>query len=69
MAFQSGMIILRDLSILKTEAFFRCRQCFARFLATLQVDKSGDYMQTMSDNAADMAEAMRIANVANIVLL
>ena len=31
MAFQSGMIILRDLSILKTEAFFRCRQCFARF--------------------------------------
>ena len=59
----TGLVYIKDRSLLPLQTVLR------EILATLQVDKSGDYMQTMSDNAADMAEAMRIANVAKYCII
>ena len=59
----TGLVYIKDRNLLPLQTVLR------EILATLQVDKSGDYMQTMSDNAADMAEAMRIANVAKYCII
>ena len=69
MAFQSGSDYFTGLVYIKDRSLLPLQTVLREILATLQVDKSGDYMQTMSDNAADMAEAMRIANVAKILVL
>jgi len=59
----TGLVYLRDRSLLPLQTILR------EILATLQVDKSGDYMMSMADNAASMAEAMRIANVAKYCII
>ncbi|MGN0169066.1 MAG: carbohydrate ABC transporter permease [Acetatifactor sp.] len=58
-----GLVYLRDRSLLPLQTILR------EILATLQVDKSGDYMMSMADSAASMAEAMRVANVAKYCII
>jgi len=59
----TGLVYLRDRSLLPLQTVLR------EILATLQVDKSGDYMLSIADNAASMNEAMRIANVAKYCII
>ncbi|MBQ8639032.1 MAG: carbohydrate ABC transporter permease [Lachnospiraceae bacterium] len=59
----TGLVYLRDRDLLPLQTVLR------EILATLQVDKSGDYMQSIADSAADMNEAMRIANVAKYCII
>ena len=59
----TGMVYLRDRSLLPLQTVLR------EILATLQVDTSSDYMMTMSDNAASLTEAMRIANAAKYCII
>ncbi|MDO4293529.1 MAG: carbohydrate ABC transporter permease [Eubacteriales bacterium] len=59
----TGLVYLKDRSLLPLQTVLR------EILATLQVDKSGDYMLSMSENAASMAEAMRTANVAKYCII
>lgn len=58
-----GLVYLRDRTLLPLQTILR------EILATLQVDKSGDYMMSMADSAASMAEAMRVANVAKYCII
>ena len=59
----TGLVYLRDRDLLPLQTVLR------EILATLQVDKSGDYMQSIADSAAYMNEAMRIANVAKYCII
>ncbi|SFP70856.1 carbohydrate ABC transporter membrane protein 2, CUT1 family [Butyrivibrio proteoclasticus] len=59
----TGLVYLRDRSLYPLQTVLR------EVLATLQVDKSGDYMISMADSAASMAEATRIANVAKYCII
>ncbi|MCR5033183.1 MAG: carbohydrate ABC transporter permease [Lachnospiraceae bacterium] len=61
--FFTGLVYLRDRSLYPLQTVLR------EILATLQVDKSGDYMMSMADSAASMAEATRIANVAKYCII
>jgi putative aldouronate transport system permease protein len=58
-----GLVYIRDRSLLPLQTILR------EILATLQVDKSSDYMMSMADNAASMQEAMRVANVAKYCII
>ena len=67
--FKVELIILRDLSIIKDRSLLPAADsASARFWLHFKLI-SQVYMQTMSDNAADMAEAMRIANVAKYCII
>ncbi len=59
----TGLVYLRDRELLPLQTILR------EILATLQVDKSGDYMMSMADSAASMSEAVRIANVAKYCII
>ncbi len=59
----TGLVYFRDREYLPLQTVLR------EILATLQVDKSGDYMLSMSENAASMNEAVRIANVAKYCII
>lgn len=59
----TGLVYLRDRNLYPLQTVLR------EILATLQVDKSGDYMMSMADNAASMAEATRIAQVAKYCII
>lgn len=59
----TGLVYLRDRNLYPLQTVLR------EILATLQVDKSGDYMMSMSDNAASMAEATRVAQVAKYCII
>lgn len=59
----TGLVYLRNRSLLPLQTVLR------EILATLQVDKSGDYMISMADSAASMQEAMRIANVSKYCII
>lgn len=59
----TGLVYLRDRNLLPLQTVLR------EILATLQIDKSGDFMLSMADNAASIAEAMRIANVAKYCII
>lgn len=59
----TGLVYLRDRNLYPLQTVLR------EILATLQVDKSGDYMLSMADNAASMAEATRIAQVAKYCII
>ena len=59
----TGLVYLRDRNLLPLQTILR------EILATLQVDKSGDYMMSMADNMESMSEAMRGANVAKYCII
>ena len=59
----NGLVYLRDRSLLPLQTVLR------EILATLQVDRTGDYMLSMADSAASMQEAMRIANVSKYCII
>lgn len=59
----TGLVYLRDRELLPLQTILR------EILATLQVDRSGDYMLTISENAASISEAMRTANVAKYCII
>lgn len=59
----TGLVYLKDRKLLPLQTVLR------EILATLQVDKSGDYMMNMMDSAESMAEAMRIANVSKYCII
>ena len=59
----NGLVYLRDRNLLPLQTVLR------EILATLQVDKSGDYMMSMADSSASMQEAMRIANVSKYCII
>lgn len=59
----TGLVYLRDRTLLPLQTVLR------EILATLQVDKSGDYMMSMADSASSMSEAVRIANVAKYCII
>ena len=59
----TGLVYLRDRNLYPLQTVLR------EILATLQIDKSGDYMQSMADNSASLQEAMRIANVAKYCII
>ena len=59
----TGLVYLKDRSLLPLQTVLR------EILATLQVDKSGDYMLSISENAASMNEAIRTANVAKYCII
>ncbi len=59
----NGLVYLRDRNLLPLQTILR------EILSSLQIDKSGDYMLSMADNAASINEAMRIANVAKYCII
>ena len=59
----TGLVYLRDRELFPLQTILR------EILATLQVDKSGDYMMSMADNAASLAEATRVAQVAKYCII
>lgn len=59
----TGLVYLKDRSLLPLQTVLR------EILATLQVDKTGDYMMSMMDNAESMLEAMRIASVSKYCII
>ena len=59
----TGLVYLKDRDLLPLQTVLR------EILATLQVDRSSDYMLTMSENAASISEAMRKANVAKYCII
>lgn len=59
----TGLVYLRNRDLLPLQTVLR------EILATLQVDKSGDYMMSMADGASSMNEAVRIANVAKYCII
>lgn len=59
----TGLVYLRNRDLLPLQTVLR------EILATLQVDKTGDYMMSMADSAASMNEAVRIANVAKYCII
>ena len=59
----TGLVYLKDRALLPLQTILR------EILATLQVDVSGDYMISMTENAASMTEAIRTANVAKYCII
>ena len=59
----TGLVYIRNRSLLPLQTILR------EILATLQVDKSGDYMLSLADSAESINEAMRIANVAKYCII
>lgn len=59
----TGLVYLRDRNLYPLQTVLR------EILATLQVDKSGDYMMTMADSAASIAEATKTAQVAKYCII
>lgn len=59
----TGLVYLRDRSLFPLQTVLR------EILATLQVDKTGDYMMNMADDMASMAEAMKVAQVAKYCII
>lgn len=59
----NGLVYLRDRNLLPLQTVLR------EILATLQVDRTGDYMLSMADSAASMQDAMRIANVSKYCII
>ncbi len=59
----TGLVYIRDRNLLPLQTILR------EILATLQVDKSGDYMMSMADSAATLQEATRIANVSKYCII
>lgn len=59
----TGLVYLRDRDLYPLQTVLR------EILATLQVDKSGDYMMSMADSSASIAEATRIAQVAKYCII
>ena len=59
----TGLVYLKDRSLYPLQTVLR------EILATLQVDMTGDFMTTMSDDAANIAEATRIANVSKYCII
>lgn len=59
----TGLVYIKDRKLLPLQTVLR------EILASLQVDKSGDYMMSMADSSASMQEAMRIANVSKYCII
>lgn len=59
----TGLVYLRDRGLYPLQTVLR------EILATLQVDKSGDYMMSMADSAASIAEATKTAQVAKYCII
>ena len=59
----SGLVYIRDRALLPLQTVLR------EILATLQIDKSGDYYMTMADSAESLQQAMRIANVSKYCII
>ena len=59
----TGLVYLKNRSLYPLQTVLR------EILATLQVDMTGDFMTTMSDDAANIAEATRIANVSKYCII
>ena len=59
----TGLIYLRDRSLYPLQTVLR------EILATLQVNVTGDYMQSIADQGESLAEALRIANVAKYCII
>lgn len=59
----TGLVYIKDRALLPLQTVLR------EILATLQVDMTGDFMTSMSDNAASIAEATRIANVSKYCII
>ena len=59
----TGLVYLKDRTLYPLQTVLR------EILASLQVDKSGDYMMTMAEDAASMAEATRVAQVAKYCII
>lgn len=59
----TGLVYLRDRSLYPLQTVLR------EILATLQVDMSGDYMISMADDMASMAEATKVAQVAKYCII
>lgn len=59
----TGLVYLKDRSFLPLQTVLR------EVLATLQIDKSSDYMMSIADNAESIAEMTRIANVAKYCII
>ncbi len=59
----TGLVYLRDRDLFPLQTVLR------EILATLQVDKSGDYMMTMADDMSSMSEAIKVAQVAKYCII
>ncbi|WP_455615848.1 carbohydrate ABC transporter permease [Eisenbergiella sp.] len=59
----TGLVYIRERSFLPLQTILR------EILATLQVDKSGDYILSMADSAQSMQEALKTANVAKYCII
>ena len=59
----TGLVYLRDRTLLPLQTVLK------EILATLQVDMAGDYMISMTDNASNLQEAVRIANVSKYCII
>lgn len=59
----TGLVYIRDRDWLPLQTILR------EILAVLQVNTGGDYMESMEENAANMAEAMRIASVSKYCII
>ena len=59
----TGLVYLKDRALYPLQTVLR------EILATLQVDMTGDFMTTMSDDASNIAEATRIANVSKYCII
>ncbi len=59
----TGLVYLRDRKLLPLQTVLR------EILATLQIDKSSDYMVSMAEDAETIAEAVKTANVAKYSII
>ena len=59
----TGLVYLKDRSLYPLQTVLR------EILATLQVDMTGDFMTTMSEDASNLAEATRIAYVSKYCII
>ncbi len=59
----TGLVYFRSRKLLPLQTVLR------EILATLQIDRSGDYMLSMADSAASLSEAIRVANVAKYCII
>ena len=59
----TGLVYLRDRKLYPLQTVLR------EILATLQVDTSADYMQSIADSGASLIEAQRVANVAKYCII
>ena len=59
----TGLVYLRNRDLYPLQTVLR------EILATLQVDMTGEYMQSIAEQGASMAEQLRIANVAKYCII